>query len=176
MRALCVLAVLTLATAALAGTAGEMTPQQAMDKMMKCPVCSAWSEEAGVVDNIRYDMITTKNGYVETFMSASEKMMPAFEKCGAECEKRVATIPSMTQEQKDKLCPFCVGQMKLASRKDLEFEMHKTHMGWITVASSTTPEGVEALHGYAKKAQKHAALLAEAAMEMQKKEPQKAKM
>jgi len=172
MRALCALVVLMLATAALAG---EMTPQQAMEKTMNCPVCSAWSQEPGVDQNIRYDVVQTKHGYIETFMSADEKMMPAFEKCAAECEKRMATIPSMTQEQKDKLCPFCVGYQKLASRTDLEFEMHKTHMGWVTVASSATPDGVKALQGYAMKAKKHADLLAQAAQEMSK-EPQKAKM
>jgi hypothetical protein len=169
------LAVLALATAALAGT-GEMTPQQAMEKMMNCPVCSAWSTEPGVTDNIRYDIIQTKNGYVETFMTADEKMMPAFEKCGAECEKRMAAIPTMDKEQKDKLCPFCVGHIKLSSRTDLEFEMHKTHMGWVSVASATTPDGVKALHGYAAKAKKHADLLAQAGAEMSKKDAQKAKM
>jgi len=54
MRALCALVVLMLATAALAG---EMTPQQAMEKTMNCPVCSAWSQEPGVDQNIRYDVV-----------------------------------------------------------------------------------------------------------------------
>ncbi|MDH3197079.1 MAG: hypothetical protein OEO21_02460 [Candidatus Krumholzibacteria bacterium] len=176
MRALCLLAALAFATTAVAGTAGEMTPQQAMEKMNNCPVCSAWSKEAGVTDNIRYDIIQTKNGYVETFMSADEKMMPAFEKCGAECEKRMAAIPTMSKEQMDKLCPFCVGQGKLASRTDLGFEMHKTHMGWVSVASSSTPDGVKALHDYAAAAKKHADLLAQAGAEKAKKDVQKAKM
>jgi len=173
MRALCMLAVLMIATAVVAG---EMTPQQAMEKTMNCPVCSVWGKDPAISMNMRYDIVQTKNGYVETMMTADEKMMPEFEKCAAECEKRAAGIPSMSKEQKDMLCPFCVGQMKMADRKDLSFEMHQIHMGWVTVASSATPEGVEALHGYAMKAKKHADLLAQAGEEMSKKGAQKAKM
>ena len=44
MRALCtVAALMMLATAAFAGSA--MTPQQAMEKTMNCPVCSAWTPD-----------------------------------------------------------------------------------------------------------------------------------
>jgi hypothetical protein len=54
--------------------------------------------------------------------------------------------------------------------------MYKVHMGWVSVASSTTPDGVKALHEYAAKAKKHADLLAQAGAEMSKKDVQKGKM
>ena len=47
---------------AFAGTS-TMTPQQAMQATMNCPVCSAWTPDVSM--NIRYDVFMTKNGYVE---------------------------------------------------------------------------------------------------------------
>jgi len=174
-RVLCTAAVLVFATAAFAGT-GELTPQQAMEKTMNCPVCSAFNEPATVGPSIRYSIQATKTGYVETFMTADEKIMPDFEKCHAECERRAMGIPSMTKEQKDMLCPFCVGHVTMMDRKDLSFDSIKTPMGWVTVASSSTPEGVKALETYAATAKKHSDLLAAAGKEMSSKEVMKSKM
>jgi hypothetical protein len=174
-RILCTVAVLAIAAGAVAGT-GEMTPQMAMEKMMNCPVCSAWNTPPTVGPAIRYSIQETKNGYIETFMSADEKLMPDFEKCYAECEKRVMGIPSMTQEQKDKLCPFCIGHVKMMDRKDLTFESVKTPLGWVTVASSSSAEGTKALQTYASTAKKQADLLEAAGKEMGQKEVQKSKM
>lgn len=175
MRILCTVAVITIATAAFAGT-GEMTPQQAMEEMMNCPVCSAWNEPPTVGPSIRYHIQTTKNGYVETFMTADEKIMPDFEKCYAECEKRAMGIAQMSQEQKDKLCPFCIGRVKMMDRKDLAFETVKTPLGWVTIASSSTADGVKALQNYASAAKHQAELLEAAGKEMQNKDVMKSKM
>jgi hypothetical protein len=85
-------------------------------------------------------------------------------------------IPSMTQAQKDALCPFCIGHMKMMDRKDLTFETAKTPMGWVTVASSSSPEGVKALQTYASAAKHHSDLLQAAGKEMGNKEVMKSKM
>ena len=172
MRVLCTVAVLMLATTAFAGT--DMTPQQAMEMTMNCPICSAWTPE--VSQNIRYDIFVTKDGYVESFMNAKDSMADAFNKCAAECEKRAASVPTMSAEQKAKLCPFCQAKMGLMSQKDIVLENFKTHTGWITVATATSPAGQKTASEYAAKMKAQSDLLEEAAKEMGKPETMKGKM
>ena len=172
-RVLCTIAVLAIAATAFAGSA--LTPQQAMEKTMNCPVCSAWTPD--VSQNIRYDISTTKNGYVETFMCANEAGMDAFNKCAAECEKRAASIPTMAADQKAKLCPFCTARMSLMSNNDVVMETHKTHLGMVTVATSKTPAGQKAASEYAAAMKAQADLMEAAAREMMSKpETMKGKM
>lgn len=171
-RALCTVAVLMLATAAFAGTA--LTPQQAMEKTMNCPVCSAWTPE--VSQNIRYDIFTSKNGYVEAFMCADETKMDAFDKCAAECEKRAATIPTMSADQKAKLCPFCTAKAGLMGNQDVVIESFKSHAGWITVTTASSAAGQKATQEYAAQMKAQADLMEAAAREMAKPETMKAKM
>ena len=173
MRILCTVAALMLATVAFAGT-GDMTPQMAMEQVMNCPVCSAWTPD--VSQNIRYNIFTTKSGYVESFMNSNEAVAPAFEKCAAECEKRMASIPTMTPEQKGKLCPMCQAHMQLMGQKDVTMENFKTHTGWITVASSTSAAGQKAVSEYAASMKKQSDLMEAAAKEMGKPEVMKIKM
>lgn len=170
-RVLCTVAVLMLVSLAYAGT---LTPQQAMQATMNCPVCSAWTPE--VSKNIRYDVFATKNGYVESFSNADESMQAAFDKCAATCEQRVSTIPTMTAEQKAKLCPFCQARMALLSSKDVTIETYKTHDGFISVATTATPAGMKATQQYATAMKAQSDLLEAAAKEMGKPEAVKAKM
>lgn len=177
-RILCTVAVMMLASVAFAGSdssAGSMTPAQAMDAMMNCPVCSAWFVDPTVGPNVRYSISPTKNGYVSTMMTADESALPAFMKADMECERRASAVSEMTQDQKDRLCPVCVGQMKFMSRKDVTVEHFKAPQGFVTVASATTPDGVNALHQYAMTAKSFNDLVNQAAMEMGK-EPPKSKM
>lgn len=171
-RVLCTVAVLMLATAAFAGSA--LTPQQAMEKTMNCPVCSAWTPD--VSQNIRYDVFPTKNGYIESFMNANEATMEAFNKCAAECEKRAAGIPTMSADQKAKLCPFCTAHMGIMGQKDLVMENFKTHTGWVTVATATTPAAQKVATEYAANMKAHCDLLEAAGKEMGKSETMKSKM
>jgi hypothetical protein len=164
-RVLCTVAAIMIATTAFAGT-GDMTPQQAMEKMMKCPVCSAWNAEPALGPTLRYSVTTTKTGYIETLQTADESMKPAFDKCAAECEKRAQGIPSMSKEQKDMLCPLCIGHMKLMDRKDVTFEQAGTPMGFVMVGTSAAPEGVQALHAYSAHANAFAGLIAQASKDM----------
>jgi len=161
MRMLAAAALLVIATTAVASPEA-MTPQQAMEKMMNCPVCSAWHAEPALGPTMRYSISSTKTGYIETLSTADESLKPAFDKCAAECEKRAAGISSMSADQKGELCAFCVEHMKLMDRKDLTFENVKTPLGIVTVATSSSPDGVKALHGYAAVAQKQADMMAEA--------------
>ena len=172
MRVLCTVAVLMLATAAFAGS--TMTPQQAMQVTMNCPVCSAWTPD--VSQNIRYDIYTTKNGTIETFMNADASTMDAFNKCAAECQKRAEGIPTMSADQKAKLCPLCTARVGVMSNKDVVIEHFKTHTGFVTVATTTTPAGQKALQEYAAQMKGHSDLLEAAAKEMGKPETMKSKM
>jgi len=173
---LCTVAALMVASAAFAGS-GEMTPQQAMEKMMNCPVCSVWNTEPTLGPTMRYSITPTKTGYVESLVTADESMKPAFDKCAAECEKRAAGIPSMSDEDKGKLCAFCIGQVKLMGNKDVTVEHVSTPMGLVMVATATTPAGVQAAHEYAANAKKQSDLMQQAAHEMHgKKEVMKGKM
>ena len=172
-RVLCIAAVLMFAVAAFAGTVA-MTPQQAMEKTMNCPVCSAWTPD--VSKNIRYDIFTTKTGSVESFMNADETSSAAFEKSAAECEKRAATIPTMSADQKAKLCPFCQARMGLMMQKDVTMENFRTHGGMITVTTASTPAGQKAVSEYASAMKAQADLMEAAAKEMGKPEVMKSKM
>jgi hypothetical protein len=172
-RVLCTVALLLIAVTAFAGA--ELTPQQAMEKAMNCPVCSAWGVEPALGPTLRYDIATTKTGFIEVLQTSNEAMKPAYDKAAAECEKRAAGIPTMSAEEKAKLCPFCVAHMTL-DRKDLTFDHANTSLGMINVATSTTPEGVKALHDYAAACKKQSDLMHQASMEMQQGQVQKAKM
>ena len=172
-RVLCTVAVMMIATAAFAGT--DLTPQQAWDKMINCPVCSVWNQDPALGPTLRYEIQNTKNGFIEVMQTADENMKPAFDKAAAECEKRAATIPTMTAEEKAKLCPFCVAHMSLI-RKDLAFDDVKTSNGMVKVASSATPDGINALHEYAAACAKQSALIEQASKDMQAQGVQKAKM
>jgi len=125
----CTVAALMLATAAFAGTVSDMTPQQAMEKAMNCPVCSAFGADPALGPTLRHDIQSLKAGYVAVFETADEKMVPAFEKAYADCESRCVSIPKMTADQKAKLCDCCNGMAALMGRKDVTFEGGKTAMG-----------------------------------------------
>jgi len=157
---LCTVAVLMLASIAFA--AGEMTPQQAMEKVMNCPVCSAWNP---VAQNIRYDIFTTKTGTIETFMNAGADQA-AWDAASADCEKRMATVPTMTAEQKAKLCPFCMAHMNLTSAKDVTIQNYKAHTGYVTTATWNTPAGQKAVTDYATSMKSTSQMLETAANDM----------
>jgi len=157
---LCTVAVLMLASIAFA--ASEMTPQQAMEKVMNCPVCSAWNP---VAQNIRYDIFTTKTGTIETFMNAGADQA-AWDAASADCEKRMATVPTMTAEQKAKLCPFCMAHMNLTSAKDVTIQNYKAHTGYVTTATWNTPAGQKAVTDYATSMKSTSQMLETAAKDM----------
>ena len=177
-RVLCTVAAIMLATTAFAGTGSktdDMTPQQAMEKMTNCPVCSVWMADPALGASIRHGVGATKSGYAEVLMTNNESMMPAFMKTAAECEKRAAGIPTMAQDQKDKLCPMCVGHMTLMGRDDVTFENIPTPMGIMMVGTASTPDGVKAMHDYAASSKAFGDKMAQAGMEKAK-EPMKSKM
>lgn len=178
IRILCTVAALMVATSAFAGDMAkidQMTPEQAWAAMTNCPVCSVWMNEPALGPTLHHNVFATKNGYVETLVTADASMMPAFNKCAAECEKRAATVPSMSKEQKDKLCPMCIGHMKFMDRKDVTVEHFKTDTGFITVATGSAPDGVKALQDYAAASKSFGDKMAEAGAKMSK-EPMKSKM
>jgi hypothetical protein len=157
---LCTVAVLMLTSIAFA--AGEMTPQQTMEKVMNCPVCSAWNP---VAQNIRYDIFTTKTGTIESFMNAGADQA-TWDACSADCEKRMGTVATMTADQKAKLCPFCMAHMNVSSAKDVSMQNYKAHTGWITVATWTSPAGQKALNDYAMSMKNTSSQLETAAKDM----------
>jgi hypothetical protein len=159
MRVLCTVAVLMIATAAFAGSA--LTPQQAMEMTMNCPVCSAWTPD--VSKNIRYDVFVTKTGAVESFMNADESTAEAFNKCATECERRAATIPTMSADQKAKLCPFCTAHAGIVGKPDVTMENFQAHNGWVTVTTYTSPAGQKLVTEYAAAMKGHCDLLEAAA-------------
>jgi hypothetical protein len=167
-----------VATAAFAGTPakmGDMTPQQAMASMSNCPVCSVWMTDPALGPTLRHNVFATKTGYVEMLATADAAMVPSFDKCAMECEKRAEGIPSMSKDQKDKLCPLCIGQMTFMGRADVTVENFKTDSGMIAVASASTPEGIKVLHDYAASSKAFGDKMSQAGTEMGK-EPAKSKM
>ncbi len=183
-RVLCTIAALMVATSAFAGDPAKkmgasmdaMTPDQAMSAMANCPVCSVWMKDPALGPTMRHSVFATKTGYVEMLSTADPAMIPSFEKCAAECETRAHGIANMSKEQKDKLCPLCMGQMKFMGRSDVTVENFKTDSGFVAVASSNTAEGVKALHEYAATSKAFGEKMAQAGEAMGKKEPMKSKM
>jgi hypothetical protein len=177
-RIICTVVALMFATVAFAGTAAkmeDMTPQQAMTAMANCPVCSVWMTEPALGPTLHHNVYATKNGYVEMLSTSDMAMVPAFNKCAMECEKRAEGIPSMSAEQKGMLCPLCVGHTKFMGRSDVMVENFNTDNGMISVASSTSPEGVKILHDYAASSKAFSDKMAQMGSDMSK-EPMKSKM
>ena len=158
-------AVVALATVA---TAADMTPQQAMDKMMNCVACKPMNDYPQLAPNIRFDIQDTKTGFISSFLMADEKVMPAFAECEKKCEvARAEAMKLSDEEAATKLCPFCVGMRKVMARSDVAMENVGVSLGKVMVATASTAEGVSALHDYAIMARETSALLDKAAIEMQ---------
>jgi hypothetical protein len=176
-RVLCTLAAIAAITsAAFAGdmNVDKMTPEQAMGAMVNCPVCSVWMTEPALAPTLRHSINMTKNGYVETLSTVDASQMAAFEKCATECDKRAKSIPTMSAEEKAKLCPICIGQTKFMGNKDVTVEHFMTPTGMVAVGSAASPDAVKQLHGYAKMNTEFGEKMA-AAMKAPK-EPMKSKM
>ncbi|MBD3298283.1 MAG: hypothetical protein GF341_06485 [candidate division Zixibacteria bacterium] len=161
------LTVLAIALVGAVAMAGDMTPEQAMSKMMNCEACKPMNEYPQLGPNIRFDMIETDNGFISTFMMADESVVPAYKECEKKCEStRAAAMEMSDEEAKEKLCPFCVGMRKVMAREDVTVNTYPTTMGSVTVAEATSEEGTKALHNYAAMAKETSNLLAEATMKM----------
>lgn len=161
------LVALAIALIAAVAFAGDMTPEQAMQKMMNCEACKPMNDYPELGPNIRFDMVETDNGFVSTFMMADESVMPAYHECEKKCEETRAKAMKFTDEEaQQKLCPFCLGMRKVMARKDVTVNNYPASLGGITVATARTPEGVKALHDYAKMAKETSHLLEQAAMNM----------
>ncbi len=161
------LAVLAIAIVGAVAIAGNMTPEQAMEKMMNCEACKPMNEYPQPGPNIRFDMIETDNGFISTFMMADESVVPAYRECEKKCEAtRGAAMKMSDEEAKEKLCPFCIGMRTVTAREDVTVKTYPTSMGSVTVAEATSEEGTKALHAYAAMAKETNALLTEAAMKM----------
>ncbi|GAB4315234.1 MAG: hypothetical protein Kow0074_02710 [Candidatus Zixiibacteriota bacterium] len=163
------LALLAVAALCAVAVAGDMTPEQAMEKMMKCEACKPMNEYPQLGPNIRFDMIETDDGFVSTFMMADESLMPSYKECEKKCEvTRMAAMKMTDAEAEEKLCPFCLGMRKVMARDDVKVSTHATALGSVTIATASTAEGTKALHDYAKMAEETSSLLAEATMKMMK--------
>jgi hypothetical protein len=162
-----------LVAAAIAGVAAvavarDMTPQQAMEKMMNCMACKPMNDYPQIGANIRYDIKDTKTGFVASFLMADESLMPAYKECEKKCEAARAEAMKLTDEEAAaRLCPFCAGLRKLMARDDVTIDNIGVTLGQIMVATSSTKEGVAALHDYSMMARETSALLDKAVVERQ---------
>ncbi len=169
MKNLAGYAVLLAAVVVQLAFAGDMTADQAMQKMMNCSACKPMMDYPQLGPNIRYDIHETPNGFVATFMLADEKLMPAMRECEAKCEvTRAAAMKMSDKEAQEHLCPFCTGLRDLMSRGDVTLDHFETSTGYVTVVTSNTDDGVKATHTYAQMARETSALLAEASAKMEK--------
>jgi hypothetical protein len=167
MRKFFGLLVMTAVLAASLAVAGQMTAEQAMQKMMSCVSCAPYAEYPELGPNIRYDIFETSSGFVAAFMLADEKLAPKFRECEKKCEAARATAMKLSEKEVEaKLCPFCSGMFKLMARDDVTIEEFQTKLGQVVVASASSDKGVEALHGYAKTAKETSDLLDKAAAKM----------
>ena len=160
--------VAVVALAALA-TAGTMTPQELATKMANCPSCKAMANYPTLGPNTRADAFETSNGYVSTFLMADPKLLPTCAMWEKDCQAAMAGAAKMTPAEFQKtFCPICAGMANLMGRKDVKMENFNGSMGKITVASSTTKEGIDALHAYVKTMKDGYAVVPQAMAEMMK--------
>ena len=144
-------AVALMATVAIAGT---MTPAEMQAKITACPNCKAMANYPELMTNLRPDIFKTEAGFVSTFLVADAKALPMCQKWEGECQAN-----SMKPELASSLCPICVSYGQIMMNKDIKMESFMGQMGRVTVASSTTKAGVDALHA-------HVALMQEASAVM----------
>ncbi|UCG50695.1 MAG: hypothetical protein JSW58_10855 [Candidatus Latescibacterota bacterium] len=167
MKTLMSVAVVSVLVVSSLAFAGEMTPEETMMKMMNCVACKPYGEYPQVMQNIRYDIFDTSNGFVVAFLMANEEHVGDFRACEEKCEAARAEAAKLSAEEKEaQLCPFCVGMFKLKGRDDITFEKFDAQLGQIMVASSNTDEGVKALHAYSDNSRKTNKMLEEAAKKM----------
>jgi len=147
--------------------ATEMTPEEAMQRMMNCVSCRPYMEYPELGSSIRYDIFKTKTGFVSAFMLADESLVPEFRELELKTEaSREEAMKIPPSEYGKLLCPFCEGMFALMMRGDVDLEEFRTHMGTVALATSDTKDGIEALHEYAEMAKTTSKLLDEAAAKM----------
>ena len=161
-------AMAVVAIAAMA-VAGQMTTQELTMKVANCPSCKAMANYPELGTNLRPDIFETSNGYVSTFLMADAKYLPVCAKWEQDCQTIMGDAAKMSRADfEKKFCPVCVGMGDLMGRKDVKMESFNGSMGKVTVATSTTPEGVTALHAMVKTMNEAKAVMPQAFAEMMK--------
>jgi hypothetical protein len=169
MKKLSSVLILSVVLVAPGVVALDMTPEQAMQKMMNCVSCKPMMEYPELGPNIRYDIFDIENGFVSSFVVANEKLMPVLDECSKKCEATYAAAAKMsTEDAKEKLCPFCCGMHGLHARGDVKIQDFKSQMGSVTLVTSDTEEGIKAVHAVAQDFREMNKLLSEAAASMPK--------
>lgn len=149
-----------VATVAVAGT---MTPAEMTAKVTNCPNCKAMANYPELMTNLRPDIFKTESGFVSTFLVADAKALPMCQKWEGECAANAAN-PAMASS----MCPICVSYGSIMTNKDIKMESFMGSMGRVTVASSTTKAGVDALHAHVAIMQEASAVMPAAMAEIMK--------
>jgi hypothetical protein len=155
-----VAALALLATVAVAGT---MTPAELTTKITNCPNCKAMANYPELMTNLRPDIFKTESGFVSTFLVADAKVLPMCQKWEGECQANAAN-PAMASS----MCPICVSYGSIMMNKDIKMESFMGSMGRITVASSATQAGKDALHAHVALMQEASAVMPAAMAEIMK--------
>ncbi len=156
----------SLATVALmtaVAVAGTMVPEELTKKIVGCPNCKALAAYPELMPNLRPDIFKTESGFVSTFLVADAKVLPMCQKWEAECSAN-ATNPELASS----MCPICVSYGGLMMNKDVKMESFMGSMGRITVASSSTQAGRDALHAHVALMQQATAVMPAAMAEIMK--------
>lgn len=133
-------AVAIIATVAVAGT---MTSEELTKKIANCPNCKAMANYPDLMTTVKPDIFKTETGFVSTFLVSDEKALPACQKWEQECEAN-----SKKPELASSLCPVCISYGNLMMNKEVKMESFVGTLGRITVASSNTKSGTDALHAH----------------------------
>jgi hypothetical protein len=155
--------VAALALVASVAVAGTMTPEEMTAKVINCPNCKAMANYPELMTNLRPDIFKTEAGFVSTFLVADAKTLPMCQKWEADCKANAAN-PAMASS----MCPICVSYGSIMMNKDIKMESFMGSMGRITVASSATKAGVDALHAHVALMQEASAVMPAAMAEIMK--------
>lgn len=143
--------------------AGTMTPDEMKAKVINCPNCKAMANYPELMPNLRPDIFKTESGFVSTFLVADAKVLPQCQKWEAECQANAAN-PEMASS----MCPICVSYGGLMMNQEVKMESFMGSLGRITVASSSTKAGVDALHAHVAVMQEAGAVMPDAMAEIMK--------
>jgi hypothetical protein len=157
------MSVATVALLATVAIAGTMTPEEMTAKITACPNCKALAAYPELMPNLRPDIFKTESGFVSTFLVADAKVLPMCQKWEADCQAN-AKNPEMAAS----MCPVCVSYGSIMMNKDIKMESFVGSMGRITVATSTTQAGKDALHAHVALMQEASAVMPTAMAEIMK--------
>lgn len=139
---------IALASAALADHHESATDSEPWFDMQGCACCKHMGENMDMMQDIKWENHTTKNGGMMTVVVPQQHK----ERWDSVCKAMHATGEKMQHGEDLPMCNFCQSWGELM-QAGANFEEIKTDFGSVTLVTSDKPEVVEMIHQHFKKTQ-----------------------